>query len=310
MLKLHNREVGHVDMTKLVLPNLHNVSKHEYDDTTHFMGNIENMRVKVSKESVEVSNSLSRLLYGHTLENVGLIDNKRALEKLSDILRLPMGKANLKKLHFAYNIILEHNANAYLDHFGNMPRYSRFRHKNGIYYTQTNGKEFLAYNKIAKAKRQIPADVEAHYYGKGLLRLEDRYQCNLPKLLRMTAVTGSHLHNPDFFLTIVSNWHDHYKKISKNREVNLDMSAIKTKKQYQCIAVLEFVASRGGVVAEFENIQRRQQMGELSNKQAHDMRALIIKCSQLEKQTSENTLIMELDGKIDEAFDRLRAEIL
>ena len=76
---------------------------------------------------------------------------------------------------------------------------------------------------------------------------------------------------------------------------------IKTKEQLKKQALLLLIYEQGGELEFYKKIAEAQKKGELTNKQAFDLRTLIKEVSKSEILTCESDVISELDKKVKEA---------
>ena len=76
---------------------------------------------------------------------------------------------------------------------------------------------------------------------------------------------------------------------------------IKTKKDQANQAILFYVTQRGGELQVINEIREAYKRGELTKKQAHDLRQQVEAACKSEVMTSSSDVIQELDKKIKEA---------
>ena len=76
---------------------------------------------------------------------------------------------------------------------------------------------------------------------------------------------------------------------------------IKTKKDQANQAILFYVTQRGGELPVINEIREAYKKGELTKKQAHDLRQQVEEACKSDMLTSSSDVILELDKKVKEA---------
>mgnify|MGYP000480953855 CR=1 FL=1 len=120
--------------------------------------------------------------------------------------------------------------------------------------------------------------------------------------LKVCEVTGAKLYDEAFYIDILNRWKDTYKAIQKINDVSLNFQAMKSKQQLYKMGVLSLIEQAGGQLQMIEQINEAQKRGELSKKQAFDLRkAINDACKINDGLTVPNEAIQELDKKVNEA---------
>ncbi len=81
-------------------------------------------------------------------------DTKRTIEKLSDSLHLPFHLANVTRIDFGTNLIMEHELEIYFPYLGQLRYYKKLEHDNGL-YLRNSKRELVFYDKTKEQKRKI-----------------------------------------------------------------------------------------------------------------------------------------------------------
>ncbi len=298
-LNLNKEDAGNIDLLAEIPLYLTNISEHNYGTGLIVGGRLGNLKVSVNESRVKIENSLTKYYLGNNLQMMRRCDIKSAIQKISDEIHLPVNKASVRSFDFAKNIILEHNVPLYFNYLGNNTKYARYQSKAGLNY-KLNGKEVSIYDKIAELKHSREPVPEL-YNGKNVMRIESRYLQRIAKHFNRSIITASTLHNEAFYMAVNIDWYKDYCRINKLKKFKIDMSMIFTKKQYYETAALTFINEQGGELAALQNINERYKKGELTKKQAHDLRELVKECCKLKLQTCHSVLIIELDKKVKEA---------
>lgn len=277
----------------------------------------DSFKISVSKGKISIKDaSLCKWYLGNNFETLQRKDVQHAIEKLSDILHLPIDKAKVTRFDVAQNFIMKYPVQVYYNHLGEMAYCKRVpvideRNKTeGLYYYQNNNRGLsLFYNKVKeqKNKRQPIPELYKH---QNVLRYEQRHKNNLSKTFNVEYVTASMLYDEMFYKNVIDKWGANYKAIKKilNRNIlNFKDMDITTKKELHDIALLAYINNSGGELAMIEQINEMQKMGKLTKKQAFDFRKEIKDtCKLTIGSESLNETIYELDKKVNEAIKYYR----
>jgi hypothetical protein len=140
------------------------------------------------------------------------------------------------------------------------------------------------------------------YQNRGVLRYEMRFVRQLLKQFNVPHLRAEKLYDEVFYIDIINRWHDEYKNINKIRNSNnIDYTMIKTVEQLKKQGVLLLIHEQGGELEFYKSIAEAQVKGELTKKQAFDLRNLIKEAGKSKLLTSESDVITELDKKVKEA---------
>lgn len=299
--RLTQAEVQGVDFLEETPCYLQDVAEHNFNDGLVLTGNVENLKVSLNHFQVKVKDgSLCKYYMGDNFKAMGRKDTQRAIEKLSDALHLPMSLAAVTRIDVAQNFCTKHPPEVYFNHLGLLKYATRLQEPNGVYYSQTGGRlAFYDKNREQKTKHEPIPEL---YEGRNVLRYEQRYTQRLARQFSLPEVTGSLLYDEAFYIKILCKWRDTYKEIQKINDVAYNFEAMKTKQQLYRMGVLSLIEQAGGQVEMLAQIAEAQKRGELTKKQAFDLRATINDVCQIrDGLTLPNEAIKELDKKINEA---------
>lgn len=300
-LRLTQAEVQGVDFLSETPCYLEDVAEHTFTGGLVLTGNVGNLKVSLNRFQVKVKDgSLCKYYLGDNFKAMGRKDTQRAFEKLSDELHLPMSLAAVTRIDVAQNFCTKHPPEVYFNHLGLLKYATRLQEPNGVYYSQTGGRlAFYDKNREQKTKREPIPEL---YEGRNVLRYEQRYTQRLAKQFDVSEVTGGLLYDEAFYIGLLNRWRDTYKQIQKINDVAYNFEAMKTKQQLYRMGVLSLIEQAGGQVEMLAQIAEAQKRGELTKKQAFDLRATINDVCQIrDGLTIPNEAIKELDKKIDEA---------
>lgn len=281
---------------------LEDVAEHTFSDGVVISGNVGNLKVSLNRFQVKVKDgSLCKFYLGDNFKTMGRKDTQGAIEKLSDVLHLPMSKAAVTRLDVAQNFCTKHPPDVYFNHLGMLKYATRLQEPNGIYYSQTGGR--LAFYDKAKEQRKKGEKIPELYEGKNVLRYEQRYTNRIARQFGLLEVTGSTLFDEAFYIDLLNRWRQSYKNIEKVNDVTFNFESMKTRQMLYKMGVLSLVERAGGQLEFIAQINEAQKRGELTKKQAFDLRATIKNVCQIrDGLTAPNEAIQELDRKVNEAI--------
>lgn len=302
-MRLTRMEIGHVDFLNEIPQFCDKVITHTYPDGEYsYTGILENLSVSISRNSVGVKDgSFCKWLLGNNLQTMGRNDVKLGLEKLSDILHLPMDKATVSRIDIAQNIMLKYPIEIYLNHLGYCGNIKPSEQPNGVYYHQKN-LSFCLYEKI-KEQKAAKNPIPELFKKQNCMRMELRLKSRLAATLKRGSITGAMLYNEAFYLEMVNLWGSYYKSIQKINDIQINFSEIKTRTDFRRYSSIDWVAQNGGQAAIINQIKNAQKMNGLTAKQAHDLKKEVEAANNIENGfTRQSEAIIELDRKIDEAI--------
>jgi hypothetical protein len=255
--------------------------------------------------------SLCKYHLGDNFKTMTRRDTQTAIERLSDILHLPIETATVTRLDIAQNFIVRNPVQVYYNHLGELKYSKRSPITNGagdiegMYYFKRLGM-LLFYNKL-KEQRDKGQPIPELYQNRNVLRYEQRYQKNLAKSFNVERVTAAMLFDEVFYINVINLWKENYFNIKKINDVTLNFEAMKGKTDLYNMGILALVEMQGGELNFISQIQEAYKSGQLSKKQAFDMKqAVTAACKRKDGITAQNEAIMELDKKIVEAVKYYR----
>lgn len=304
--RLSQTEVEGVDFLNDITPHLNPdcLAFHNYNGIDVVTGNIDNLKLSISPHQVRVKDgSLCKWMLGDNYQAMGRTDIKRAVERLSDILHLPMERAIITRLDVGLSIPVKEPPVNYFNHLGVLNYAQRLQQPNSLYYHRHRQAERLCFYDKNREQSDHREPIPDLYKGCNVLRYEQRYVSRLPALLNVKQVTGALLSDEAFYIFLLKQWREAYKAIRKVNETNTNFDMIKTVKQLQKFTLLEYVKKQGGEVEMINQINEAQRRGSLTAKQAFDFRQAVKEaCKVTDGLTTPSELTTELDKKIAEAI--------
>jgi hypothetical protein len=188
-------------------------------------GQLENMKVTVSMAGVSIKGSLSKFLLPDNTYTLNRHQAKEAIEKLSDLLHLPLEFARITRIDISANMIIQYEALKYYEILGACPYFNRVQQTlNTLYYHGGNRdlqRTMVFYNKAREVsdRNGIIPDV---FTDENLLRYESRWITRLPRQLKENEVMGRTLYDERFYSKVIDLWADNYFRIEKKRIINMD----------------------------------------------------------------------------------------
>lgn len=278
------------------------VATHDYNNgEISITGNLNGLKVTVNRWQVKVKDtSLCKWYLGDNLKSMGRGDVKRAVEKMSDLLHLPMSLATVTRLDVACNFIMQHPIDIYINHLGALTWAKRLLQPTGLYYHKRD--EVLCFYDKNREQRAKGEPLQELYKNRNVLRYEQRFTNRLASVLGVPAVTGATLYDEAFYIAVLKRWRDTYNAIKKINDIQLNFTAMKGKQGLYRFGVLALVEMAGGELAFLAQIAEAQKRGELDRKQAHDLREAVKRaCQEREGLAVKNEAISELTKKVAEA---------
>lgn len=299
--KLTRIDYNGADFLEEVPCYINDVSEHHYSNGVVITGSLGNLKVSLNEYQIKIKDgSLCKWYLGDNLQTMGRKDTERAVEKLSDLLHLPISKAQVTRIDVSQNFIMKFPPSVYMQHLGQMRNAARLEEPNSLYYRKADcGLCFYDKAREQKAKKETLPEL---YEGRNVLRYEQRYERRIAKHLEVPEVRAAMLYNEAFYIDLLNRWRDDYKSIQKINDVQLNFEVMRNKKDLNRMGILSLVESVGGENAMIKQIAEAQQQGKLNKKQAFDLRqAVKDACTIRNGLVVENEAIAELNKKVVEA---------
>lgn len=271
-------------------------------------GNLGGLKISVSESGLNIKGgSLSKWYKGNNIEPLNRMEVKLAIEKLSDILHVPLHKAFVTRLDVANTIMVNNPVTAYLSRLGELKGYKRMpvvdgKEEEGLYYFQKKKDKCIILNFYdkegeQKAKGCLMLDC---YQDEYWFRFEQRYMKGFSRIFGK-PIRAYDLYQEDFYNDIAFRWIKAYRDIQKINNISINFELVKGKRELYTMAVLGLIEQWGGQLNFLTQIEEAQKIGQISKKQAFDIRELIKEICSLETGfTIQNDCIRELDVKMDE----------
>lgn len=233
IFKLTRTEAEGVDFLSEITPylNLDGLCVRQYNWGDCVTGDVEGLNVSVCPNQVRVNGSICKWMLGDNYQTLRRGGVKRAVERLSDTLHLPMERAIITRLDVGLSIVVREPIANYFNHLGVLKYAQRLQQPNSLYYHQQA--ERLCFYDKNREQRDHREPIPEIYRDANVLRYEQRYMARLPQLLGEAQVTAAMLYDERFYISLLNRWRDAYQAIRKVNEITLNFQAMKTKRDLQ-----------------------------------------------------------------------------
>lgn len=271
------------------------------DGNPRIIGSLNGLKLSVDARRLKVyGGSICKWWLGDNIKTMTRGDTQRAIEKLSDDLHLPMGRAVVSRIDVAQNFETRFPVEVYLNHFGKFRRAEPLRQPSSIYYMIPGGC-LCIYDKVQEMKdkrKPFPSG----YNNVNLLRYERRHTDRVARRLDMDVVTASMLYDEAFYIRLLDDWRDSFMAIQKVNDTSLNWEAVKTKKQLYNLGLLALFERTGGQLETRKQIAEAQKRGQLTRKQALDLRQAVDDAYQVKGGLAvKNDAVEELERRVRRA---------
>jgi polyhydroxyalkanoate synthesis regulator phasin len=297
-LKLYLRQdsVRDTDLMAEIPVYLEDITAHEDDTGISYSGALNNLRIHVSERGVSIKGSLAKYYLSDNLKTMRRKDTEQAMQKLSDELHLSIQDAEVFRVDFAHNFIMDYEPKVYYQYLGECQYFERFLQPKSLYYSNKS-RTLLFYDKPAEAKSK-GCKIPETWTGKHVLRYEIRYRRRLSNQLKVPEVRARTLYEEPFYIKLVDRYVSDYQSIHKTAEIIFDTINMNTPKdvkdQLALIGLMAIGQNRFPELVEEWRAKDVLKKPEYYSRIKRDMRELAEKF-----QASDSTpMIDELDSKI------------
>ena len=229
-LYLIQDSVRDIDFLAEVPVYLENITAHEKQDQIHYSGSLKNLRIYVSERGVSIQGSLAKYYLSDNIQTLRRQDTEQAIQKLSDDLHLPIDEAQVSRVDFAHNFIMQYEPKVYYPYLGESQYFKRYIQPESLYYKNGNRTK-LFYDKPAEAKSK-GFKIPEVWTLKNVLRYEIRYRRRLNKQLKEPEIKAGTLYEEKFYIKLINRYVSDFKSIHKHSEIKLDTDNMSTPKDF------------------------------------------------------------------------------
>lgn len=249
-LKLYLRQdsVKDVDLLAETPVFLENITEHSKNDEIYYSGSLNNLRMYVSEKGVSINGSIAKYYLSDNMQTLRRQDTEQAIQKLSDDLHLPIKKANVSRIDFAHNFIMQYKPDVYYPYLGESQYFNRFQQPKSLYYSN-DSRTLLFYDKPVEAKSKGYRIPEV-WSDQNVLRYEIRYRRRLSKQFKEPEVRARTLYDEQFYIKLTDRYVSDFKSIHKNVKISLDSENMATVKDFwdqMALLSIERIGQAGAV---------------------------------------------------------------
>jgi hypothetical protein len=297
LIKEQSPGVCFLDTIPQYLTSISNKGNNQFGE--YVTGYLDNLKVSISDKRVKVyDSSLCKYFLGDNFKTLTRGDTKKAIQKISDTLHLPFHLSNITRIDFANNLVLKFSEKIYYPYLGEAQYYKRLPQPNGLYYNnQLRQLVFYGKEYEQKVKRQPIPEL---YKNKNVLRYEIRFKKQLRQQFKKSEITARLLTDDAFFNSLVNRWKNEYLAIQKINSKLINMKPTGSKKELAENLALYSILELGQSQV-LNKVKEWQVSGDISKKQAYDLRTFIKQLAKNPTDEKGNDLINELNKKIKEA---------
>lgn len=218
-------------------------------------GTLGNLIVKAGAVGLSVQGSMNTYLYGHNQGNMTRQDSQHVVEKLSDVLHLPMSHASVGRVDVGRTFLTQYPPAAYYSRLGISHTYKRLTQPDSIRY-QNGKRQLVFYDKVAES-RHARLPIPDIWANRNALRYESRFTNRIPQQFNRATVTAADLHSEKFYIGLIDRWVLEFEQLPKVKLSNLGLErAMLSCKQFTEIAERLLLQQLGGEVAALELIEQ------------------------------------------------------
>jgi len=269
------------------------------DSCQFITGRLENLRLTITENQVKVSNSsICKYYLGDNFSTLTRSDTQKLIEKISDTLHLPFDKADVTRIDWAQNLIMDYPESVYYNYLGEAPHYTRLNQNNGLYFN--NGLRQLVFYGKEFEQKQKHCPIPELYQNRNVLRYEIRFKKRIKQQLKQPDLKLARLYNDEFYRQMLNRWKEEYLKIYKIKTPLNNMIPTGSRKELidglALIALLDL-----GQHQILNHIKEWQSRSSITKKQAYDLRKAIRELGAQKSQNDNQDMISELTQKIMQA---------
>jgi hypothetical protein len=178
---LSQKAAPKVDFLGEVPCHLTNITFHDSVDHKYYDGWMKNLKILVTDTRVKISGSMAKFYTGQNLKNLGRTELALALDKMEEVLNLPIGESTITSLDIGNSLIVNSPPNQYLKYLGDCSGLDRLEQPSGINYRNKYW-EICFYDKIKECLDK-GTPIHSEWNGKNVLRYELRLKKRVAKFL-------------------------------------------------------------------------------------------------------------------------------
>lgn len=278
---------------------LENINQFANTETAHIStySKLNNLNIAERNEGLQILGSLPYYFLGNNVQTLRRKDTKLAIEKLQDDLGINLSRANVYRIDFASNFIMNHPYQNYFDLLIDAP-YTLKGYIDDSVYFQNEQRKMVFYGKIQEMKdKKIPIPERFLEFKETMLRYELRYKTNLKEQVKQ-SVKVTDLYDYTFFSKMINRWKQNYYSINKQQKINLESKTFSTTKDFIEFLALNYIIEKG--VDDILNVITSNSSKFNRPVEVSRTKRKIKELISNKKFSIPNELIQELDKKVNE----------
>lgn len=235
-------------------------------------------RVWVSHGKAMIQGSLCKLYFGNNLETLNRANTAKAIERLEELLGIPLKEFTLSRLDFSENIPTRKPVSVYIQAFEGIDKWKTEKHaigedSTGKYFNQST-RQLLLYDKVREIhhrrgskKKSFLIDEKEDWNvkreneimrseGRNFLRVEYRYVKNVSVQMKHKQVSPLDLTKKSIYFHLVREWFKILSKIQYREEVLPDLDNLKSVTDLEGALIKAGIIHVGGKDAVLKSIRK------------------------------------------------------
>ena len=286
-----------------------NNSKESYDKSTGeviLTGTLENLRIKNRGNNISIIGSLPKFYFGDNIQTLSRKDTQITIEKITDLLNLPIDESKIFRLDIGNNFIMNLPLQNYYTCLGELSRFkkSEIANKQTLLYSTTS-KSLQFYDKVNEAKR-TKQNIPEVFKQKNVLRYELQLKKRIPGSLKLPEVRAKHLYQENFYIKGINFWKDFYfliQRVNRLKFTKESLTMVNARHLLYQLAAMQVKAIGEDQLLSMIEANKNQVK---HRNQVSRMKELVKSLSNEPEITEPNEAINELDSKIKRASNYYR----
>lgn len=185
----------------------------------YFLGNIHNLKVKLTDNSIAIEGSLSKYRWTNNVDTLDYWNMLEAIEFLEEDVGLTLKDAKVRRIDLAANLVMKQTPCSYYPLLAKGGYLKRREDDNGLYY-RSNNRTILIYDKVIEHQRSKMQAADL-FEGENVLRYEVRMNRNIEVSRRLNVHKATLRDVCDNYRALVNLWGDSFQLIPKDVELEI-----------------------------------------------------------------------------------------
>lgn len=277
-------------------------------DAYRFRGHHRNLFVTVSIRGISVNGSLCKWYHGNNLQGLTMQDTQRAIQDLSEALRVPIASAKVSQLHLSANLLMQHPTSVYFRLIGQAPgkrRMQRITQRYGV-ELRNNTCMYQFYDKLKEMKMK-DEPIPPGMIGKHVLRFEVKYNRNMKQKIGYNELNLGKLGEPETYGRMVNLWESAFNEIEMQHEEVIPFDHAGDVKTFQALLMAKGIESLGGLDVVLNEIEAANKKGQFAHRKiATRLKGKAREVNKLRFGLVPNEEVSELHAKIEATARKYR----